>query len=101
MSEKETVGNRPLAPYDVEVLKITGADVQVFSQLALDSLIDKASVTIEYYGFALPGTPSNSPTWRILRKEVSGTVSAFRYADGISGFTRTWDDRASYDYQDL
>lgn len=62
------------------------------------TLIDVASTTVTYFGFALPGTATSAETWRILKKSVSGTVTTFGYAGGVSTFTKTWDNRASYSY---
>jgi len=62
-------------------------------------IIDNASSSITYYGYADPGSADSSAAWRILRKEVvSATVTEFKYADGDTNYDNIWDDRASLTY---
>lgn len=78
-------------------------DVHVLGgQLAGSSkiiIIDNASASITYYGYANPGTANSDATWRILRKEVvSASVTEFKYADGNDNYDNVWNNRASLTY---
>lgn len=60
-----------------------------------DSLIDEGA-TYTYIGKALPGTLTSASTWRIFR--ITNATGVLRHADGVSTFTKKWDDRATYTY---
>ena len=62
------------------------------------TIIDKASATIEYYGFASPNTSLSDPYWRIQRKEISGDITTFLFAEGNTNFDKVWNDRGVYTY---
>lgn len=50
--------------------------------------------TVLYVGESLPGTATNAASWRIKRV----TDTSVKYADGITSFTKVWDNRTSYGY---
>lgn len=55
----------------------------------------------KYVGEALPGTATSAATWRIKRIEFIGGLDddiEVKWADGVSTFTKVWDDRATYTY---
>ena len=61
------------------------------------TLIDKASITVTYVGYALPGTATSSALWRIIKiDKTSGTKVTF--ADSVTSYTKVWDNRATYNY---
>lgn len=52
-----------------------------------------------YIGEALPGTSKGASLWRIKKITYSGTtVTDVQWADGVSTFTKEWDERATYTY---
>lgn len=79
----------------VNLAKLQGED-----QFRFDTFIDEASSTITYYGLASPGTATSSAKWRILRKQVVGNITKYRYANASAEFDQIWDNRASLDYTD-
>jgi hypothetical protein len=64
--------------------------------------------SITYYGYAPLGTPTNVPSWKILRQEdvsdgAGGTITTIGSALGTNGVPSyreefVWDDRLSYQY---
>jgi hypothetical protein len=68
----------------------------------LDAKFDNDSGTlVVYVGEAEPGTATTAGKWRIYKMKYSGNYPIQRrYADGVSTFTKVWDDRASYTYLD-
>lgn len=55
----------------------------------------------KYVGEALPGTVQSGATWRIKRIEFIGGNDddiEVLWADGVSTFSKVWDDRATYIY---
>jgi hypothetical protein len=60
--------------------------------------IEDVSTTVSYFGYAVPGTPESSPTWRIVRLTLTGSVAALEYANGDTSQNAAWADRASYTY---
>ncbi|HHE64449.1 MAG TPA: hypothetical protein ENL09_00310 [Bacteroidetes bacterium] len=60
--------------------------------------IDEPDANTAYYGFAEPGSSTSDPVWRIMKKVVSGTVTAYLWADGDTNFDNVWDSRASLSY---
>lgn len=64
----------------------------------LSTLIDKVSDNVTYFGFAKPGTSTSEPYWRIMKKNVSGSVTSFTFANGADTFVNVWTNRASLSY---
>lgn len=61
-------------------------------------LIDEVSSTITYVGSGKIGSLTSDSIWQIKKIEVSGTITSIKYADGVSSFTKVWDNRATYTY---
>lgn len=60
---------------------------------------DDAGSGITYIGKAVAGTAVGSAAWQIFRLDESSTPDFTKlYADGVSTFTKIWDNRASYTY---
>jgi len=60
-------------------------------------LIDTASGTVTYLGYAVPGTATSAASWKI-KKIDSSSGTTIKYADGVGTYTKIWDNRASYSY---
>lgn len=60
--------------------------------------LDEASATITYVGFARPGTADATPSWRLMRIEIAGTVTKIRWASGDATYSNSWTTRASASY---
>lgn len=61
-------------------------------------IIDEASATVTYIGYAIPGSLESDPVWKIIKLEESGTVTKTYLADGDSNFDNIWSLRASLTY---
>lgn len=64
----------------------------------LTQKIDVASGTVTYIAQAAPGTLVTTASWRIKKITVTGSITDIQWADGVSTFTKVYDDRASYTY---
>lgn len=96
---QQKVANNPLGSYSVLVdTTPAGSQIQSVRLVPTITMIDDASSTVSYYGFASPGTATSDEFWRIIKKEISGTVTSFLYAEGDLSYSYIWDDRASYTY---
>jgi len=52
-----------------------------------------------YVGFAIPGTPTSFPTWRIMKLTYSGeNLLSVLWAGGNNQFVNVWDNRAALLY---
>lgn len=61
-------------------------------------LIDEADENTTYIGKSkLDGNTANEE-WQIRRIQVSGTVTAFSFADGSDNYDKEWDERVNYTY---
>jgi hypothetical protein len=66
--------------------------------LPYDTLVDESG-SYTYVGKAVAGGAEASPVWRIFRlDETLSPDTELRYADGVSTFTKIWNNRASYTY---
>lgn len=64
-----------------------------------DILVDEVSATELYVGTAMADSSESSAVWQIKKVIVNeGDSVTVLYADGTNGFTKTWEDRASYSY---
>jgi hypothetical protein len=62
-------------------------------------IVDEASATVTYIGYASPNALTYSPVWKILRITISGsTIYTTESADGDHEFNNIWDNRASLSY---
>lgn len=59
---------------------------------------DEIDVDNIYVGDAAVGSSESSAAWRIYKAVFIGTTVTRKYADGVSTFTKVWNDRASYTY---
>lgn len=68
--------------------------------LEADQLIeDAAGGGITYYGFSSNGNFGTASTeWAILREQVVGSVTTYRWAGGTKQEKYAWDDRATLTY---
>ena len=64
----------------------------------LSQMIDQVDANNMYQGFALPGTYTGQPKWRIRKIATSGTITSILFANGNTSFTNIWDNRASLTY---
>ena len=62
-----------------------------------ESYVDTTTDTnLVYLGKATPGTATSSASWQIKRYNKSAGHMSF--ADDVTTFTKTWDNRTSYSY---
>lgn len=62
-----------------------------------ESFVDTTTdVNLVYLGKATPGTATSAGSWQIKRYNKS--AGHMSYADDVTTFTKTWDDRVSYTY---
>lgn len=61
--------------------------------------IDDAGSSLTYVGQAAAGSSAASAVWRIKRMDDSASPDlTILWADGVSTFTKVWNDRATYTY---
>lgn len=60
--------------------------------------VDEVTIDLLYVGEAEAGSAEADPVWRIYRADFAGNSATKLYADGLSTFTKVWNDRASYTY---
>jgi hypothetical protein len=53
---------------------------------------------VTYVGEALPGTLTSEAEWRLKKLIETGPDIAVQWADGVSAFTKEWDERLTYTY---
>lgn len=65
-----------------------------------NKIIDESSSNpdILYVGVSASGTATNAPLWSIHQVDASSDPISILYADGVSDYTKVWDDRESYTY---
>jgi hypothetical protein len=63
-----------------------------------DPIIDQASASVRYVGYAPLGTPQTSANWMIKRVTTTGTVTITEYANGEMTFRTAWSARATAQY---
>ena len=91
--EVRSIGNKPITQYNP--LSVYNLERPLTQKLAYLS----GTSQVEYVGDAPPGTPTSSPKWRIKKLVYSGTnTTDILWAKGNAEFTKTWDDRESYNY---
>lgn len=62
-----------------------------------ESFVDTTTDTnLVYLGKALPGTATSAASWQIKRYNKSAGHMSF--ADDVTTFTKTWDNRTGYSY---
>lgn len=70
----------------------------VLNQDVVEPLRTSTATGTTYEGFALPGSDTASPVWKIKRTVVTGGDTVVTYADGDTQFDNIWDDRATLTY---
>jgi hypothetical protein len=80
------------------VLRYTGTPGGV-EPVELIKKLDVVSDSVSYLGEANPGTLTSAPAWRIKKITTfnDGDID-IQYAEGSTGFTVIWDNRANYTY---
>jgi hypothetical protein len=68
-----------------------------FPQTIVYSDVDSNDSNITYYGFAAVGTATSASTWRIFRLDKTSGLTKL-YADGVTTFTKEYDERENYNY---
>lgn len=63
-----------------------------------EPIIDEASSTVTYYGYAPMGTDESEAGWMIMRKTKTGNVTKCEYAGGRMDYEFKWSDRTNYSY---
>ena len=67
-------------------------------EVPYDTLVDQDG-SYTYVGKAAVGSTEASASWRIYRlDETASPDTEIRYADGVSTFTKIWNNRAAYTY---
>ncbi len=73
---------------DMAVIANFGAGMQ--------TLIEEATATVTYVGYAEQGEPTSASTW-LIKKIDTSSGTAVTHA-GSADFTEEWDERASLSY---
>lgn len=60
--------------------------------------IDQISSSVIYRAEAIAGSLNSAAVWRIQKITISGDDITVQWADGVSTFTKIWDNRLSYTY---
>lgn len=76
----------------------TGPIISLSSDLQPSPIVDEASSTITYIGYANLGVSENSDGWKIMRISKIGTVTLTEYADGDMLYDNIWNQRTSLNY---
>jgi hypothetical protein len=107
MADNQVVSNSPFSNNpDIQVRTTsltagTGANKHV-QHVTIESVftnyIDEISASLAYYGTAAPGSATSAAVWRIMRKDVAGTLTRYLFADGNANCDNIWDNRASLSY---
>lgn len=85
----------------VEVVKLnpsTGTLDRDIDKSALETLIDVASATVTYVGKAAPNTATSAASWQIKKIDSTTNPTSIKFADGVTSFTKVWDNRATFTY---
>ena len=61
-------------------------------------LIDQASATVLYVGYAKSGALTNASAWLIKKIETINNLTTRKWADGGSGHDQIWDNRTTLTY---
>lgn len=75
---------------------IISAIASIGGSVAYDNRLDETDPLYMYVGEAVAGSSDASAVWRIKRY-LTATFSGY-YADGVTTFTKVWNDRATYSY---
>lgn len=97
----ENSQNRPLGqpnsgyPWSAKGVQETASNGE-----AMADLIEMIDLTTDYIyeGQAKVGSSTDSSNWRIKRYAVGSNPILIKFADGVTTFSKVWDDRATYTY---
>ena len=64
----------------------------------LKPIVDVASSSVTYIGWAAPGAVTSAAAWRILKITESGGTTSFLWPSTGVDFKHVWDNRASLTY---
>jgi hypothetical protein len=92
--------NTTVGPKKALDVNLAGSEISITTTTAPEelNLIDEASSTTFYFGYAPIGSAESAAVWKIERMIISGTVIKKHYASGDSTYTHIWDNRASLSY---
>lgn len=65
---------------------------------ALEMLIDEASATVTYIGKSPVNSATSAAVWQIKKVDSTSNPTSIKFADGVTSFTKIWDDRATFTY---
>lgn len=82
----------------MESSKTTAPVVQLLSDYMPKPIIDVASASVTYKGYAPLGTAEDANGWRIERITVAGTVTKTEYPTGRMEFGFKWSERTTLSY---
>ena len=63
-----------------------------------EPIVDMATPTVTYFGYAKLGVRQNDAKWKIVRKTINLTITITEYADGNMEYDNVWNDRTSLNY---
>lgn len=64
----------------------------------LSVVIDEASDSVTYFGFAPSGALTSDALWKIKKMTVTGAITKIEFANGAASYNNVFDDRASLNY---
>lgn len=81
-------------------VKTTEEGLVLFEDGLTDNImnVDEAGGGITYIGYADAGTTEADTRWIIKRVEELINITKVRFADGDTGYTKSWDLRTGYTY---
>lgn len=89
--------NQDGTPVPIELTADGKIPVEAGATSTYESYVDTTTDTnLVYLGKATPGTATSSASWQIKRYNKSAGHMSF--ADDVTTFTKTWDNRTSYSY---
>ena len=62
------------------------------------TIVDTATATVTYRGYAPVGTSSTGTAWRISRTTVSGSATTVEWAGTATGYISNWGYRTAINY---
>ena len=60
--------------------------------------MDQVTADLLYVGYAVTGTATTAPSWKIKKIETTGGVTSVLFANGVADYTNIWSMRASLTY---
>lgn len=80
----------------------TGQGFKFSREVDETQIIDEASETVTYIGWAIPGSNTTDgkadARWKIKKIDETTNPTVIGYADGNDNYDNVWDDRASLSY---